>query len=231
MAETTSSFAELYSNDQSSDITIVCGYQSFKVHRCVLDARCPELLEMLNDKQKDSYTIELAKDDPDVVEAMLYFCYHFSVPSTVRKDKETYTADFRVRVYCIASKYTILALRDTAATDLEELMEPLADFSNLQDIIAAIRSIEDVPKHHKNRLWDIAVPRLVPHTRWVVENDDFFALLLDKSMLNRSLLMGTADAVKGLPSRDFEAKRKERRRNESPPIYTNFMRPLGRRRS
>ncbi|KAK5693755.1 hypothetical protein LTR17_025066 [Elasticomyces elasticus] len=231
MAETTTPFAELYGNDQSSDITIVCGDQSFKVHRSVLDARCPELVSMLDNEQKDSYTIELTKDDPDVVEAMLYFCYHHSIPRTVAGDQRTNTADFTVCIYGIASKYNIPALRDTAATDLEELMEPLVDLSNLQDIIAAIRSIEDVSEHHKNRLWDITVPRLAPHTPWLTENDNLFALLLEKSTLNRSLLMGTADAVKGLPSRDFEAKRKERRRNESPPIYSNFMRPLGRRRS
>ncbi|KAK3636861.1 hypothetical protein LTR56_013972 [Elasticomyces elasticus] len=127
-------------------------------------------------------------DDPDVVEAMLDFCYHSTVSSTVDKENETYTADIRLRIYCIASK------------------------------------IQNSSSHRQHRNvrhgWALGHgrPQVVLNISRLAENDDFFALLLEMPTLNRSLLVGNANAVKGLPGRDYEAERQASYLNPRPTV-------------
>ncbi|KAK5682739.1 hypothetical protein LTS10_005869 [Elasticomyces elasticus] len=132
---------------------------------------------------QDSYTIELANDDSDVIEAMLYFCYHSTIFSKFGKNKKTYTADFRVRVYCIASKYKFPALQDTSAADLKK--NPIVFmFKSPQEVISVIRSINNISTCDTDRLWDTAVPGLVSNISRLAKNDEFFALLLEMPTLN-----------------------------------------------
>ncbi|XEV05327.1 hypothetical protein FSHL1_010614 [Fusarium sambucinum] len=99
-----------FNNKTLSDVVVRCGSQEFAVHKLVLFSHSEYFVKQLTGPWKESHenTIVITDFHADVVEAMLYFLYHFDykVP--------TNAIIFNARVYGIADNYGLDSLRDLA---------------------------------------------------------------------------------------------------------------------
>ncbi|KAI1017750.1 hypothetical protein LB504_004001 [Fusarium proliferatum] len=111
------SLKEYYDTGALSDVTVTCGVQVFKVHKIVLSAHSKCFAKALNDHWKEGSEGNIDIDDfhPGVVDALLRFMYSYEYDN----DQDTPRMLFDVRVYQIADKYGITALKDEVKKPFE----------------------------------------------------------------------------------------------------------------
>ncbi|EXK76843.1 hypothetical protein FOQG_18428 [Fusarium oxysporum f. sp. raphani 54005] len=98
-----------YNQDTFSDAIVRCGEQKFKVHKLILSAHSPFFAKMLTGPWKESSENVIKLDDvePSVVEAILWFMYHFDYSNLHGAS----TMVFNAQVYSVAEMYGIPALK------------------------------------------------------------------------------------------------------------------------
>lgn len=96
----------------STDLQLKSRSETFNVHKKVLCSRSEFFGKACEGefKEASSGVIDLSKDDPDAVKAMLQFCYTTDY---------AYDAALHAKVYAIAEKYNIKPLKDLACTKFE----------------------------------------------------------------------------------------------------------------
>ncbi|KAI8633609.1 BTB/POZ protein [Xylariaceae sp. FL1651] len=107
------SLRKYFDNDVFSDATIRCGEQEFKVHALILSAQSEFFAKSFSGPWKESQggkQINLEDVDVSVVEAMLYFMYHFEYSNVYGAS----TMVFNAQVYSIADRYIVPALKKYA---------------------------------------------------------------------------------------------------------------------
>jgi len=105
----------LYEDETSSDLTIVCGERTWKVHKFCLSAQSEFFYSACcgNFGEASRNEIALHEEDPAVLDAFLYYLYHFDYTAPIG-DRPS-PMEFHVRVYVIADKYLVWPLRALAA--------------------------------------------------------------------------------------------------------------------
>ncbi|KAF1993612.1 hypothetical protein P154DRAFT_477289 [Amniculicola lignicola CBS 123094] len=117
-----------------SDGAIQCGDKEFKIHKLVLCAQSTYFSKAFNGEWKESVdsSIRLEGDDLSVVEAMLQFMYTFDYNASGSAENSPSPMVFNVKMYAVAEKYDIPALKSQSKHKFETTVETcwkMDDFS------------------------------------------------------------------------------------------------------
>ncbi|KAK3636858.1 hypothetical protein LTR56_013969 [Elasticomyces elasticus] len=187
-----SGLQDLYTTGAHSDLTLVCGGRSFKVHKAVLHAQSSVFRSMLTGgfAEANLSTVSLPDDSPDSLEVLLYYMYHdkylmFNTNSHYH-NLEANSSKAIVRVYGIADKYGVPGLQLLATHHLAEIIT--FDRPELQSAITAVRTISGCTSEFDSTLWDVIIPKVREQLGWLADNDSFLKLLQEIPELNNKLL-------------------------------------------
>ncbi|KAK5706182.1 hypothetical protein LTR97_001169 [Elasticomyces elasticus] len=191
-----SGLQDLYATGRYSDLTLVCGRRSFKVHKAVLHAHSSVFRTMLSGDfaEANQSTIPLPDDSPDSLEVLLYYMYH---DEYLKFDTDDYTHNFNanspraiVHAYAIADKYDVPGLQLLATYRLAEIVN--FESHELHFAISAVRTISECTTESDSTLWDVVVPKVRKQLRWLAGDDSFLKLLREVPELNKKLLQCAA---------------------------------------
>ncbi|OCL13437.1 hypothetical protein AOQ84DRAFT_274788, partial [Glonium stellatum] len=125
---------------QYSDAVIRCQGQEFTVHRLVLCTQSKYFANAFNGDWKESAnrTIELNDDDVSVVEAMLHFMYRFDYDDNAHG--QVSPAVFNAKVYSLADKYDLSALKLHAKEKFDKAVENCWSADDFPHVISEVYS-------------------------------------------------------------------------------------------
>ncbi|KAF5562491.1 ARM repeat protein [Fusarium phyllophilum] len=166
------SLKNYFNNTTLSDATIRCGGRFFSVHSLVLFCHSEYFKKELDGPWKESLGREIHILDfaPPVVEAMILFFYHFDYDS---KDSSS-EMSFHAKVYQIADKYGIEALKKLAATKYRASVEAGWEMESFPEAIAL--TYTTTPSADRG-LRDIAVEVAFKHIGPLMGQDAFCGML------------------------------------------------------
>ncbi|KAK4893931.1 hypothetical protein LTR27_007737 [Elasticomyces elasticus] len=186
----------LHTTDAHSDLTLVCGGRSFKVHKAVLHAQSSVFRTMLAGgfAEANLSTFPLPDDSPDSLEPLLYYMYHDKYPKFI---SNSHYHNFRVdspkaivQAYAIADKYDVPGLELLATQRLAEIVN--SESHELHSAILAVRTISECTTESDSTLWDVVVPKVRKQLSWLAGDDSFLKLLREVPELNKKLLQCAA---------------------------------------
>ncbi|KAK5682742.1 hypothetical protein LTS10_005872 [Elasticomyces elasticus] len=187
-----SGLQDLYATGRYSDLTLVCGRRSFKVHKAVLHAHSSVFRAMLSGDfaEANQSTIPLPDDSPDSLEVLLYYMYHDEYLK-FDTDNHNHNLDANspraiVHAYAIADKYDVPGLQLLATYRLAKIVNFNRD--ELDSAISAIRTISECTLESDCTLWEVIINRVREQLSWLVDNDSFLKLLQEVPELNKKLL-------------------------------------------
>lgn len=141
--------------------------------------------------------IELKGDDPLVVEAMLQFMYTIDYDSGGNDQEPMSPMLFNVRVYSIAGKYDVMALKQRAKEKFTVAASTCWDMDDFAHVISEIYT--STPPEDRG-LRDIVVEVTHPHIDVLLKKDDFRRVLEETPFF-------TADVTQVLIQTKLDVKR------------------------
>ncbi|KAF5621974.1 hypothetical protein F52700_10848 [Fusarium sp. NRRL 52700] len=161
-----------YNTDALSDVTVTCGGQVFKAHKIILSAHSKCFATALNGNWKEGSegNIRIDDFDPDVVDAMLRFMYSFEYSS----DHDTPRMVFDVRVYQIADKYGITALKNEVK---KQFKAAVASEWTANDFSVAANLVYVTTPSRDRGLRDIVMETIRENIDYLVDHNNFDELL------------------------------------------------------
>ncbi|EMD86655.1 hypothetical protein COCC4DRAFT_33157 [Bipolaris maydis ATCC 48331] len=133
---------EYYDSPTLSDGTITCDGKEFRIHKIVLSAQSKFFSNAFEGKWKESVegTIPLNDDDVSAVEAMLRFLYSFDYDASGSVADVASPMVFNVKVYSIADKYDVPALKSIAREKFKESVKTCWNMDDFPHAIAEVYS-------------------------------------------------------------------------------------------
>ncbi|KAK0631481.1 hypothetical protein B0T14DRAFT_532219 [Immersiella caudata] len=169
-----------------SDAVIRCGNKEFKTHRLVLSSHSGFFVKMCTGKhilwvrltgvpyfqESETGIITLEEADERVVEAMVYFLYHFDYSNT----QGISSMVFNAQMYSLADRYMIAALKHIAKEKFETAIKT---GWAMDDFLLAITDVYESTPEDDRGLRDLVLD--VSHTNLgkLLENARFQELLRD----------------------------------------------------
>ncbi|KAL6149966.1 hypothetical protein ACJQWK_02530 [Exserohilum turcicum] len=131
---------EYYDSPKLSDGTITCAGKEFRIHKIVLSAQSKFFSNAFEGDWKESVEriIPLIDDDVSAVEAMLQFLYTFDYDAGGSVADAASPMVFNVKVYSIADKYDIPALKSVARQKFQESVETCWNMDDFPHAIAEV---------------------------------------------------------------------------------------------
>ncbi|KAH8728537.1 BTB/POZ domain-containing protein [Phaeosphaeriaceae sp. PMI808] len=147
-----------FDSEGLSDGVIKCGKREFRIHRLVLCAQSSYFTKVFTGDFKESNgCLTLNDDDISAVEAMLEFMYSFDYDSSGRAENTCSPMVFNVKVYSIAEKYDIPALKAKAKQKFETAVETCWEMDDFPDAVKEVyHSIPDNNQELQEVVADIA---------------------------------------------------------------------------
>lgn len=110
----------LYRAESTSDLTIVCGERTWKVHKFCLSAQSDYFFSACygNFSEATRHEIALHDENPAVLDAFIYHLYHFDYTASIGNSSSLMV--FHVRMYVIADQYLVWPLRALAAETFDK---------------------------------------------------------------------------------------------------------------
>ncbi|KAK3624215.1 hypothetical protein LTR56_021151 [Elasticomyces elasticus] len=165
---------KFYNTGSCSDLTIECDGHLLRVHKMLLISQSSWFEAALEGKFQealaDNKILVLKDDDPVILKALIKFMYHFTYDDSTRGDESL--ASFAIRLYVIADKYDVVGLRTLAASKLDQVLTP---FDDEEGFVSALEAIHEYTAN--NKLWDIAVPKILANIGSFVKNKAFMDLV------------------------------------------------------
>jgi len=107
-------FSNLFIDETTSDVKIICGEKTFPCHSAILSARCPVFRAMLKTDMEETRVgmVKITDFSPKVVEAMLRFIYTSSSEGFVINIHQDQCRDHIVELLKASDKYHLDLLKD-----------------------------------------------------------------------------------------------------------------------
>lgn len=149
-----------YLNSPSlSDSIIQCEDKEFKIHKLILCTQSKYFSKAFNGDWKESAdgAVRLEGDDVSAVEAMLQFMYTFDYDASGGAEHSSSPMVFNVRVYSIADKYDVPALKSQAKQKFETTVETCWDMDDFPYAVAQVyNSTPSVDRDLRKVVVDVA---------------------------------------------------------------------------
>ncbi|KAI9695903.1 MAG: hypothetical protein M1836_006020 [Candelina mexicana] len=174
----------IFKSGEYSDFTIICGSDTYKVHRAVICPRSTFFASACNGKFKESKDSELTLNDNDrfAVGAMLSYLYSFDyVPAS---EVEIHPVLLHARVYIVADEFNIPALKMLAKEKFETLVE--LDWNN-EAFSLAIKDIYTLSANDRG-LRNVVLKVACEHVQALRDRGEFNAMLRDEPDFTMELL-------------------------------------------
>ncbi|KAH0541720.1 hypothetical protein FGG08_003812 [Glutinoglossum americanum] len=161
-----------FNSSKYSDLKIRCEGQEFNAHKIVLCGQSKYFSAMCDGDWKEGVdgVIELKEDDASVVKAMLHFLYRFDYDGSGNDQGRVSPMFFNSRVYSIADKYDVPALRLLAK---EKFEEAVGTCWNMDDFVHVIPEVYDSTPPTDRGLRDIVVKVTHEHIKTLLEKKEF----------------------------------------------------------
>lgn len=122
-------------------------------------------------------------DDADVFEVLVHWLYNFALPD-FQPDSSRSHPTFAVRIYAIADKYDVEALRNVATQRLSKIIDP----DNVESFVDTVQLVNEVSNPRDTSLWDIVTPHMTRNIIPLLRQDAFKEMLRELPELNDDLL-------------------------------------------
>ncbi|KAF2841109.1 hypothetical protein M501DRAFT_1013924 [Patellaria atrata CBS 101060] len=182
MAESTvillSSIASLFTSGNYSDFTVICGSETYKVHKAVI---CPqsEFFQKTfegNFKESESNSVDLSAQHPRIVQAMLMFFYTGGYSQTKGEEsEELHPMMFHVLVYAIAGMYTVPHLKELAKKWAAEAFRRSWSEAEFTNVIEKIYDDNVLPRDNELKKEVLWVTR--NNRKTLLQNDRFVEMM------------------------------------------------------
>lgn len=150
--------------------------------------------------ETDKKEIGLQDDDPQVLQAVIHYLYHFNYDESSRG--ETPAIVYAVQVYAIAGKYSLPGLKAQACKRFLALCTTVHEDADI--IIEAIHAIDENVPEPDRTLWNLLLPAIKQfHMDALLRSDDFQTLMVEMPKVNfalMSLLAGVQNDGGGPPA-------------------------------
>lgn len=157
-------FRYLYESGCFADLIITCRGREWKVHKtCILTLSDFFKAALTHDfKERREGTIDL-DDDPELVDAMIRYCYLFKYPER-EDDPSPMLRD--IRIYIIADKYLVQPLKELAVQSFQKRAE--SGWAS-QDFADAAGKVYEIPYKLSRDLHKIVINMVMRHLELVVD--------------------------------------------------------------
>ncbi|KAI9932487.1 hypothetical protein ASPWEDRAFT_166141 [Aspergillus wentii DTO 134E9] len=129
-----------FNTSQFSDLVVQTTEQDFKVHKLVICGQSEYFSLMYSKEWKETAEnkIVLKEDDPHAVEAMIHFMYGFDYDSSGNNARRVSPMLFNAKVYQIADKYSIPALKDISKEKFEHAVQKCWEMDDFPHAIVEV---------------------------------------------------------------------------------------------
>ncbi|KAF4499120.1 ARM REPEAT PROTEIN INTERACTING WITH ABF2 [Fusarium agapanthi] len=219
-------WAKYFNNGSLSDATIKCGGQNFAIHSLILFCHSEYFRKQLDGPWKESSerVIEITDFDPAIVKAMTLFFYCFDYESPADSSAMT----FHAKVYQIADKYDIEALKRLASTKYGTSIDAGREMDSFPD---AIELAYTTTPPGDRRLRDIAVEVTIKRIGTLMSQDAFSEMLSANSDLAADIIRCMyRDSEKSQGESAKAQEKLEKTWNGYVPFHSHHVIPRQRRR-
>ncbi|KAK5113000.1 hypothetical protein LTR85_011022 [Meristemomyces frigidus] len=139
----------LYASGDYSDLTIICNGREWKVHKFQLCAQSDFFHKACSGRFKEAQEskINLDDDNPDAVDALLKYLYHFDYNT----DSGTAPLVLEIRIFAIADKYFIEPLKKLAAERFTERCKSEWNTAVFAEAVSELYTTAPAPYHTLKR--------------------------------------------------------------------------------
>ncbi|KAK3711122.1 hypothetical protein LTR37_009909 [Vermiconidia calcicola] len=178
---------ELLATGLFSDLILSCEGKQFKVHKNILYTSSPVFRRLLSggfkEAKEDCSIIELKEDNAEALQTLLHYFYNFVYDDSFLGHGSSMSLP--VKVYAIADKYEVPQLQAMAAGKLKKVCDPRND---IEDFVSTIYLIDQNTNPEDRTLWNIVLPVIKDNIDYLIESEQFQALVFEMKDLNLSLL-------------------------------------------
>ncbi|KAE9993179.1 hypothetical protein EG327_006178 [Venturia inaequalis] len=200
--------ARLLNSDKFSDLTITCRGKIFKAHKAVVcqqsrffDNACKKNTFKVGQKrpyeESETGNVDLSYDDPAAVEAMYQYFYKCDYSELAKGSPNPML--LHVRIYCLACKYEVEALKSAAAKLFRATAET-EDF-DAQKLTPIIREIYD-NTDDQDKLLRPEIVQIVVDSRFDIYKDasgDFAIMMMELGEFGKDVFFAMSAASAGPP--------------------------------
>ncbi|KAE9984039.1 hypothetical protein BLS_003190 [Venturia inaequalis] len=200
--------ARLLNSDKFSDLTITCRGKIFKAHKAVVcqqsrffDNACKKNTFKVGQKrpyeESETGNVDLSYDDPAAVEAMYQYFYKCDYSELAKGSPNPML--LHVRIYCLACKYEVEALKSAAAKLFRATAET-EDF-DAQKLTPIIREIYD-NTDDQDKLLRPEIVQIVVDSRFDIHKDtsgDFAIMMMELGEFGKDIFFAMSAVPAGPP--------------------------------
>lgn len=133
-----------------------------------------EQLLIVEEQETVENTITLKEDDPRAIEAMVHFMYGYDYDSSGSDHGRVSPLLFNIKVYQVADKYGVRALKQRAKQKFEETIEACWA---MDDLPHAILDVYERTEKDDRNLKDIVLKVIRAHINILIEDSNFKQVL------------------------------------------------------
>ncbi|KAF2482715.1 hypothetical protein BDY17DRAFT_165012 [Neohortaea acidophila] len=168
---------QLSENEKYADLTVSCGTRTWKVHNAVVCPQSDFFAKACDGAfmEAKSNTVSLVDDDSEAVAAMMHYFYHCDYHTPDHGSSSTGPLVLEVRIYALADKYFIKALRSLAYSKFKSRLR--REWST-PALAGALREVYLTGKAQQAKFLRNIERVLVQHLELVYQNEQHHDLYL-----------------------------------------------------
>ncbi|KAM5432313.1 hypothetical protein McanMca71_007888 [Microsporum canis] len=172
------SLKSYFDSSKFTDLVIRTVDDDFKVHKVVVCGQSEYFTRLFDGDWKETAenVVDLSKDDPATIEAMVRFMYEADYDGSGSNRGRISPMLFNARVYEVAEKYSILHLKERAKTKFKDAVRTCWD---MDDFSPAIKEVYTNTPSIDRGLRDIISQTAFQNIESLLRKDDFQSVLVE----------------------------------------------------